>query len=154
MNNLVRVSWSGAMTDYFRALNGVKQGAVLSLILYWRSFVNTFQGGRRLFYWSTLCRRTCIGLRGLPLSAMRKILAICKDYAREYNISFNALKSKCLVALPKNCRCHIYMFIMWRSVMCVSVGTEAETIHAAERRGRIRVAPPQIRASGSDGGAL
>jgi len=28
MNNLVRVSWGGAMTDYFTALNGVKQGAV------------------------------------------------------------------------------------------------------------------------------
>jgi len=50
---------------------------------------------------------TCI--RGLPrsigtASAMRKLLAICEDYANEYSIiSFNALKSKCLVALPKNC---------------------------------------------------
>jgi len=36
-------------------------------------------------------------------SAMRKLLAIlCEDYAREYSISFNALKSKCLVALPNN----------------------------------------------------
>jgi len=34
MNNLVRVSRGGAMTDYFTALNGVKQGAVLSPILY------------------------------------------------------------------------------------------------------------------------
>jgi len=34
MNNLVRVSWGGAMTDYFTALNWVKQGAVLSPILY------------------------------------------------------------------------------------------------------------------------
>jgi len=34
---------------------------------------------------------------------MRKLLAICEDYAREYNISFNALKSKCRVALPKKC---------------------------------------------------
>jgi len=37
-------------------------------------------------------------------SAMHKLLATCEGYAREYNISFNALKSKCLVALPKNCR--------------------------------------------------
>jgi len=37
-------------------------------------------------------------------SAMRKLLAVCEDYAGEYSISFNALKSKCLVALPKNCR--------------------------------------------------
>jgi len=34
MNNLDRVSWGGAMTDYFTPLNGVKQGAVLSPILY------------------------------------------------------------------------------------------------------------------------
>jgi len=33
-------------------------------------------------------------------SAMRKLLAKCEDYAREF---INALKSKCLVALPKNC---------------------------------------------------
>jgi len=35
-------------------------------------------------------------------SAMRKLLAICVDFAREYSISFNALKSKCLIAIPKN----------------------------------------------------
>jgi len=33
LNNLVRVFWGGAMTDYFTALNGVKQGAVLSPII-------------------------------------------------------------------------------------------------------------------------
>jgi hypothetical protein len=37
-------------------------------------------------------------------SAMRKLLAICEDFAREYSISLNALKSKCLIATPKNCR--------------------------------------------------
>jgi len=37
-------------------------------------------------------------------SAMRKLLAKSEDHAREYSISFIALKSKCLVALPKNCR--------------------------------------------------
>jgi len=35
---------------------------------------------------------------------MCKLLAIYEDYAREYSISFNALKSKCPVALPKNYR--------------------------------------------------
>jgi len=37
-------------------------------------------------------------------SEMRKLHAICEEYAREYSISFNALESKCLVALPENCR--------------------------------------------------
>jgi len=34
MNNSVHVSWGGAMTDYFTALNRVKQGAVLSPIVH------------------------------------------------------------------------------------------------------------------------
>jgi len=41
MNNLVLVSWGSAMTDYFTALNGVKQGAVLSPILYCVYVVNS-----------------------------------------------------------------------------------------------------------------
>jgi len=36
-------------------------------------------------------------------TALRKMLAICEDYADEYCICFNAAKSKCLVILP-NCR--------------------------------------------------
>jgi len=36
-------------------------------------------------------------------SAMHKLLAICEDYDRKNSISFNALKSKCMVASPKNC---------------------------------------------------
>jgi len=36
-------------------------------------------------------------------TALRKMLAICEDYADEYCICFNAAQSKCLVILP-NCR--------------------------------------------------
>jgi len=36
-------------------------------------------------------------------TALRKMLAICEDYANEYCICFSAAKSKCLVILP-NCR--------------------------------------------------
>jgi len=32
MNNLVRVSWGGAMTDYFTALNGVLSPIAYSLL--------------------------------------------------------------------------------------------------------------------------
>jgi Reverse transcriptase (RNA-dependent DNA polymerase) len=33
-HNFVRVSWHGVLSDYFLAVNGVKQGAVLSPILF------------------------------------------------------------------------------------------------------------------------
>ena len=32
--NSVRVAWGGAMSEYFSAVNGVKQGAVLSPVLF------------------------------------------------------------------------------------------------------------------------
>jgi len=30
-------------------------------------------------------------------TALRKLLIICDEYARDYNISFNVVKTKCLV---------------------------------------------------------
>ena len=33
-NNYVRIAWGGVMSDYFLAVNGVKQGGVLSPVLY------------------------------------------------------------------------------------------------------------------------
>jgi len=33
------------------------------------------------------------------------MLVICDNYAKDYSISFNASKSKCLVILPANRRC-------------------------------------------------
>ena len=37
-------------------------------------------------------------------SEMRKLLQICEQYAQEYSITFNAKKSKCTVAAPRNRR--------------------------------------------------
>jgi len=32
--HLIRISWDGVMSDYFKALNGVKKGGVISPILF------------------------------------------------------------------------------------------------------------------------
>jgi hypothetical protein len=37
-------------------------------------------------------------------TAMRRLLAVCDEYAREYNISFNASKSKCMIIVPSSRR--------------------------------------------------
>ena len=37
----------------------------------------------------------------LLASALRKLLSLCDNYASEYNILFNAFKSKCLLVLPR-----------------------------------------------------
>jgi len=38
-------------------------------------------------------------------SVLRMMLVICDNCAKDYSISFNACKSKCLVILPANRRC-------------------------------------------------
>jgi len=51
---------------------------------------------------STLVREEKSNWGDKSTSALRRTLAICDNYAKEYSISFNASKSKCLVVLPGN----------------------------------------------------
>ena len=45
------------------------------------------------------------------VDALRRMLKICDNYASEFNIVFNAKKSKCLIARPKGKICgHINSF--------------------------------------------
>jgi hypothetical protein len=111
-NNLVRVSWCGVASDYFCAVNGVKQGAVLSPILFCvyiddlllllaKEDIGCHIGPH---FVGALAYADDIVLIAPTATAMRKLLAICEGYAQEYCISFNALKSKCLAVLPKSRR--------------------------------------------------
>ena len=101
-NNLVRVSWCGVVSDYFSAANGVKQGAVLSpilfcvyidnlLILLSKTGVGCYIGSN---FVGALAYADGIVLIAPTASALRKLLTICDKYARDYSISFNALKTK------------------------------------------------------------
>jgi hypothetical protein len=111
-NNFVRVAWRGVMSVYFLAVNGVKQGGVLSPVLFClyiddlllaqsKSGVGCFIGKN---FVGALTYADDIVLVAPTASALRKLLSICGDYASEYCISFNAAKSKCLIVLPKNRR--------------------------------------------------
>ena len=107
-NSLLRVSWDGIETDYFTALNGVKQGAVLSPVLFCvyvddllialsRAGVGCFIGST---FVGALAYADDIVIMAPTATAMRKLLAICEHYAHEYCISFNACKSKCMTVMP------------------------------------------------------
>ena len=111
-NNLVRVSWGGVLSDYFSATNVVKQGGVLSPILYCvyiddllsalaKSGVGCYIGSN---FVGALAYADDIVVIAPTATAMRKLLSICVEYATEYCISFNASKSKCLAMLPVNRR--------------------------------------------------
>ena len=111
-NNLVRIAWGGVLADYFSAVNGVKQGGVLSPVLYCvyiddlllalsKSGVGCYIGSN---FVGALAYADDIVLIAPTATAMRKLLSIRGEYATEYCISFNASKSKCLAVLPANGR--------------------------------------------------
>ena len=96
----MQVRFGTAMSSHFSIRNGVKQGGVLSLILITvyidkliiqlRKFnigckiVNSFLG---VFGYADDLTLLCPSLAGL-----KQMLNVCEDYAKEYNILFNASK--------------------------------------------------------------
>jgi hypothetical protein len=93
----------------FSSVNGVKQGGVLSPVLFCiciddllltlsRSRAGCFFGKNSV---GALDYANDIVLIAPTASALRTLLSICGDYASEYCISFNSEKSKCLVILLK-----------------------------------------------------
>ena len=100
------------MSDYFCVIIGVKQGGVLSPVLFClyidelllrltRAGIGCHIGN---FYVGTLAYADDVVLIAPTASAMRKMLSICDSFANEYCVSFNAKKSKCLVVFPASKR--------------------------------------------------
>ena len=110
--NLVRIAWGGVLSDYISAINGVKQGGVLSPVVHYvyiddlllalsKSGVGCYIGSN---FVGALAYADDIVLIAPTATAMRTLLSICDEYATEYCISFNASKSECLAVLPANRR--------------------------------------------------
>lgn len=112
MGNFIRVNWCGVLSEYFLATNGVKQGGVLSPVLFC-VYINDLLFALSdtgvgchigQFFLGALAYADDIVLTAPTVAAMRLLLKVCDNYATEYHISFNAEKSNCLVFRPKNCR--------------------------------------------------
>jgi len=111
----VRVLWAGLVFDYFPVSNGVKQGGVISPILFCvyiddlllrlsSSGVGCYLG---LNVFGTLAYADDIVLLAPTPSAMLILLQICDSYAAKYDINFNPDKSKFLV-IPVTKRRYLY----------------------------------------------
>ena len=110
--NYLCVSWFDVVSEYFLAVNGVKQGAILSpilfcvyidnlLILLSKSGVGCHIGG---YFLGALAYADDIVLLAPSPTAMRKLLQLCESYASDFSITFNSSKSKCLLVKPLNFR--------------------------------------------------
>ena len=98
-------------SQYFMAVNGVKQGRVMSPVLYLLCtdglLVKLLNSGVVcffvLFVGALAYADDLVLLAPFP-SAMRKMLSICDEYAAEFSIKFNAKNSKWLAIIPRKRR--------------------------------------------------
>ena len=112
VNHVTRVAWNGISSASFEIRNGVKQGGILSPILFCIYFdsllceltkagVGCYIGD---FFVGALAYADDIVLLAPSLNAMRTMLNVCDRFAIEYDVVFNADKSKCLVIKPSRTR--------------------------------------------------
>ena len=104
VNQKIQVRWNQTMSSKYTISNGVKQGGVLSPILYSVYTDNLIQILRKS---NIGCRynNQYMGIYGYAddisllcptLTGLQKMLDICENYANNYNITFNAKKSQLL----------------------------------------------------------
>lgn len=101
---LVHVLWNGVYSNWFNISNGVKQGGIISPILFCiyidellcrlqKEGIGCHIGS---LFLAALAYADDIVLLAPTASAMRRLLAVCDDFASSYNVVFNASKSKCI----------------------------------------------------------
>jgi hypothetical protein len=104
------VKWNHIASAPFPVLNGVRQGAVCSPVFFCvyldgllQRLENTKAGcfvGN--FYLGALCYADDLTLLAPSATAMRILLSTCEEYANEHAMSFNAVKSKCILFKPRS----------------------------------------------------
>jgi len=108
LNNMIRVAWNGILR-LLLAVNGVKQGGVLSPVIfsvYIDGLLVRLENARvgchiGSYYVGALAYADDILLLAPTPTAMRQMLNICDEYAHDHSIVFNGSKSKCLISEPR-----------------------------------------------------
>lgn len=98
----IRVKWDSNVTDMFSTSNGVKQGGVLSPILF-TVYIDVLLSRLRASGLGCYVGHTFMGAVGYAddvcllaptMYALNKMLQICTEFAYEFHMMFNSMKSK------------------------------------------------------------
>ena len=104
----IRVKWGNFISNDVPVTNGVKQGGVLSpilFIIYMDERLRTLSlSGVSCYVGNMYCRSLGYAVDVILLAAglysVKKLLCICEAFTKDYDVTFNSQKSKLLV-----CRC-------------------------------------------------
>jgi exonuclease III len=110
-NQCLQVRWGNNVSNTFSVMNGVKQGGVMSPVLFSvyiddlliqlkNSGIGCHIGNR---YVGTLAYADDLTLICPTLHGMRKMVEICENYAKQYSILFNGSKSQLMLFRGRNC---------------------------------------------------
>jgi len=99
------VNWQGVRSDSFECKNGVKQGGVLSPVLFCvyieKLLLQLEQRGVGCHIGQVFAGAVAyaddVTLMAPCLSAMQKLLDVCTHYANDFNLQFNASKSQAMI---------------------------------------------------------
>ena len=101
---MARTKWSLGMSAYFHVTNGIRQGGVVSPLLY---TVYADELLKRLqcagigchighMYAGTLCYADDTALLCPSIKGLQKMLDICEEFGKEYDVLFNERKTACI----------------------------------------------------------
>jgi len=101
ISSVTRVSWNGILSSSFNIVNAVRQGGIVSPVLFcvyldgllqqlYNAGVGCFIG--KVFV-GALAYTDNVALLAPTPTAMRKMLKICEEYGNEFSVIFNASKS-------------------------------------------------------------
>ena len=101
----LRIRWNGEFSDSFSVSNGVKQGGVISPILfcvYIDELLMKLENSGVGCYMGRAFAGACayaddITLLCPSISALKEMITICTNFAAEYDIKFNASKSQLII---------------------------------------------------------
>jgi len=107
-SHVTRVLWNGIFSNPFSVKNGVKQGGIVSLILfcvYLDGLLGMLNNAKVGCHVGDQCLAAFgyaddLVLLAPTVRAMRVLLNICDDFAVNYDIVVNASKSKCVGTKP------------------------------------------------------
>ena len=96
------IRWLGRLSDHFEVTNGVRQGGVLSPVLfaiYLDSLLESLRSCSRGCYWDShfcgaLCYADDLTILAPSPDSLRKMLAHCEAYADSHGLHFNVAKTQ------------------------------------------------------------